>query len=230
MFTTSNLLDAIYCSPSVKHLVYLSALGDYLSDVPAALRACKFPHILCKVVIEQSLAANAAKLPFTVIGPGGFWANDFMALDSMVKQGVYPVSIGQVGMSRVSEKDIGSAICNAVLDGPKGKFAGKKIMVGSRKGYTDADFQALWGRALGKEIRLMKEGPEGLGLIETMVRSMRGPAWGRAFSLMVESFVNNGFKMTEEQYKLQVELLGREPLKYEDFVAETAKKALAGKN
>jgi len=40
---------------------------------------------------------------------------------------------------------------------------------------------------------------------------------------MYEGFRDYGFGPTEEQYKTQLALLGREPEVYEDFVAEVAK-------
>ena len=40
---------------------------------------------------------------------------------------------------------------------------------------------------------------------------------------MYETFRDVGFGPTKQQYDEQVELLGREPRRYEDYVTETAK-------
>jgi hypothetical protein len=39
---------------------------------------------------------------------------------------------------------------------------------------------------------------------------------------LYEGIISTGFGMSEEEYELQVKLLGREPAKYEDYVVKLA--------
>ena len=57
-----------------------------------------------------------------------------------------------------------------------------------------------------------------LTMVERFLEEKTGreSGWGRDLRLMYETFAKKGFGMGEEEYQVQVELLGREP---EDYAA-----------
>lgn len=100
-------------------------------------------------------------------------------------------------------------------------------MLGSRRLFTGTESAALWSKALGREIR-MEQNPEhyetaypqwkrqAFGLDDVMSK-----AWERDLRLMYEAFGGHGFGMSEEEHQLQVELLGKQPDDYSQWVQET---------
>jgi hypothetical protein len=100
-------------------------------------------------------------------------------------------------------------------------------MFGSLRRFTGAESAALWSKALGRQIK-MEGDPEhyeaayplwkrqAFGLDVEMSK-----AWERDLRLMYEGFGEHGFGMSEEEHKLQVEVLGKHPDDYVQWVQET---------
>ena len=100
-------------------------------------------------------------------------------------------------------------------------------MLGSLSLFTGEKSAALWSKALGHEIRMEHE-PEhyetayplwkrqAFGLDDVMSK-----AWERDLRLMYEAFGEHGFGMSEEEHQLQVEVLGKQPDDYSQWVQET---------
>ncbi|KIY46392.1 NAD(P)-binding protein [Fistulina hepatica ATCC 64428] len=198
----------------IKHLVYVSACftpGGPLTEVP---------NFMVKVAIEQLLQ----RMPFTstVLGPTAFFDNDLLGKAALLA-GSLPQPIGPIGVSRVSTEDIARAAKNALEDGGR-RWAGKKVMIGSRKAYSEEETAFLWSKALGRTITPMPNDEATRAHLEMRMRAFVSPSWARTIRLMGERFAIDPFYMTEEQHKTQVELLGRTPAsdKYEDWVLETA--------
>jgi hypothetical protein len=100
-------------------------------------------------------------------------------------------------------------------------------MLGSLRRYTGTETAALWSKALGRDIGIEHEAEhyeaayplwkrEAFGLDDVMSK-----AWERDLRLMYEAFGEHGFGMSEEEYLLQVEVLGKEPDDYSQWVQET---------
>jgi len=231
LLITLNFFDAMQRSGCVRHLVYLSACGSF-SGLDAieqgSLKDVSAGHVVVKYIVEQKLAyglptVEEGGFSWSIVGPTLFFDNDFRSKMSLCKAGIFNEPLGNNGISRVSPEDIALVSQRLLLDST-GRWTGKKIMVGSGKWYTAAEIEALWSKALGKDIKLAPSDENGLGQLEEHFRSVRlSPAWARDLRLMYEIFAKRGFGMTEEQYKEQVEVLGREPRSYEQFVEETGK-------
>lgn len=58
-----NFLSSIQRSGTVKHLVYLSACGNFRSPdfATTVLRTYLAPHVIVKVIAEQALQATRAR-------------------------------------------------------------------------------------------------------------------------------------------------------------------------
>ena len=236
LFTTLNFLDAMTRSKTVKHLVYLSACGDFsLSAIETkhALQGVSAPHAVVKFIVEAKLRygmpspTSPSGFTYTVIGPSLFFDNDLRSKASLLgKEGLFDQPIGSKGVSRVAPGDIALAVCNALIHDRGQKYHDKKIMVGSLKTYASPEIAAIWSRALGKEVSVAGSDAESLDAFEGGLRTKVGPSWARDMRLMYEIFETKVFGMTEEEYEMQVELLGKEAESYERFVEETARKWL----
>ncbi|CAJ2508753.1 Uu.00g137790.m01.CDS01 [Anthostomella pinea] len=230
IFTTLNFLDAMQRAGTVKHLVYLSACGDYVSPegFRNLLSICSAGHVLVKPLIEQKLAYAEFPWTTTVLGPTLFMSNDVRSKGSMLKDGFFDEPLGTKGVSRVNTSDIALAACNAFL--ATEKWGGKKVMIGSLRRFTDSDVTALWSTALGgKAINMCRSDEAGLLSFENHFESMIGggrpnaekSGWGRDLRMMYEMFEKVGFGMSEQEYGEQVKLLGKEPEEYEAWVQRT---------
>ncbi|KAL8739337.1 MAG: hypothetical protein Q9181_000068 [Wetmoreana brouardii] len=227
LFTTSNLLSSVLRAGCVKHLIYLSACGDVMPESVFHERHRGFIPglLLVKTAVEQMLIQSKAfqedGRTYTILGPSLFFVNDLRGQETMLgDMGLFADPIGKKGVSRVDTQDIALAVVK-VAEEPE-KWNGKKVMIGSRDLYTEEDVARLWSEALGKPIKVAPNNSHGLDQLEKHVSAEMSPIWGRDIRLMWQLFVNMEFGMTDREYEMQKELLGKEPSSYEEFVKRTA--------
>ncbi|KAL6411074.1 hypothetical protein AUP68_07513 [Ilyonectria robusta] len=230
LMATLNFFDAVRRVETVKHLVYLSACGDFDLDAIRAgnLRDNAAGHVLVKPIIEAKLRYGLAAprsqpggFSWTIIGPSLFYDNDLRSKQSMLKQRFFDEPLGSKGVSRVDPGDIALAVTNALQDDGQ-VWASKKIMIGSLARYTNVEVAKLWSEALGIEITPAMSDEEGLAAFEAHYRGIVNSVWARDLRLMYEFFDAQGFGMSEDEYQDQVALLGRSPSSYEEFVTKAA--------
>ena len=232
LITTLNFLDAMQRAGCVKHVVYISACGDFTSSggVQETMRTMSTALALVKSTIELKLLHGGYPWTCTRLGATLFFTEDLQSKDSMLKDGLIGEPLGEMGVSRVAPTDIAQAACNAIVYSER--WSGRKVMVGSLQRYAGSFICKLWSNVLGREIRMTPADVENNDMFEAEVLraidssaepSLENSAWVRVLRLMYEGFQQYGFGMTEEDYKTQVELLGREPHSYEEWVTETAK-------
>lgn len=222
--TTLNVFSAMQRAGTVQQLVYVSACGDFVSPagVENLARHCSAGHVLVKMPIESRLKHGGYPWSTTILGPSLFVTNDALAKAAVLERGVYNQPIERV--SRVYPSDIALAARN-VMFAPPGKYDGQKIQLGSLQMYSGEENAALWSKALGRSIRAWDSSSvEAMNAYETEHAYVFGPAFARDIRLMFEGFAAMGFGMSEEEYKAQVEVLGREPQAYEAWVEEMARK------
>lgn len=235
LFTTSNILNAIQRSGTVKYLVYISACEDYSLETirHGSLQGQSAANVLVKYLVEAKIKHGLPPryapggLGWTILGPSSFFQNDFMIKDQILEHGVFGVPLGDKGYSRVDTDDIALAAANA-LDDDGRKWGGKKIMIGSLKTYTAHETAQLWSQALGKDVKPTLADEASFDSLEHGLRQVAGPAWGRCLRLMYETFAERGFAMDETDYKEQLQLLNKEPESYEKFVQSTAEEWVNG--
>ncbi|KPM43935.1 hypothetical protein AK830_g2573 [Neonectria ditissima] len=230
LMVTLNFFDAVKQAETVKHLVYLSACGDFDLDAIRAgnLRGNAAGHVLVKPIVEAKLRYGLAEsreqpggFSWTIIGPSLFFGNDLRSKQSILKQGFFDEPLGRAGVSRVDPGDIALAVSNALQDDGK-VWAGKKIMIGSLETYSSTAVAKLWSDALGIDVTPAKSDKDGLAAFEELYRPRIKAVWARDLRLMYEWFEIHGFGMTEAEFQDQVTLLGKKPSSYEGFVSKTA--------
>jgi uncharacterized protein YbjT (DUF2867 family) len=190
----------------VKHIAYMS--------VHNLEQALHLPHFGSKLPIETILKTSG--ISCTILRPNNFFQNDYLFKDVMIKHGVYPQPIGDVGLSRVDVRDISEAAAIVLTtpghEGQTYALVGPDILTG--KSTAEA-----WSRALGKTIFY---GGNDLDAWERQSLQFLPPWMVFDFRLMYEFFQDKGLKATRSEIESLSKLLGRSPRNFEDFVAETA--------
>ena len=190
----------------LEHIVYHSVFkAEAFKEVP---------HFASKFVIESAL--RELNLPFTIIRPSYFFQNDLALKDVITRTGVYPMPLGEVGISTVDVRDIAEVTAIALTgSGHLGKtynLVGPDTLSGKKAA-------SIWGKLLGKEVRY---GGHDMEVYEEQMRKMV-PAWAAFdFRTMFQGFVERGFTADQSDLETVTKLLGRPPRRYEDFAMEAA--------
>jgi len=190
----------------LKHIVYHSVFRvDHFKDVP---------HFASKLAIENAM--REFDVPFTVIRPNYFSQNDATLKDALTKAGIYPIPLGQVGISAVDIRDIAEAAAIALTsDGHFGRtynLNGPDVLSGPR-------MASIWSRLLGQEVRYSGDD---MDAFEEQMRK-QAPSWS-AFDIrmMFQGYLERGFVAEAGDVETLTNLLGHAPRRYEDFAKETA--------
>ncbi len=191
----------------VKKIVYMS--------VHNLEQALHLPHIGSKFPIETVVKASG--IPYTILRPNNFFQNDYWYKDAILKYGIYPQPIGDIGVSRVDVRDIAEAAAIAfTTPGHEGQTYN---LVGPQA-HTGKSTAEVWSRALGKPIAY---GGNDLDTWEQQSLQFL-PAWMVFdFRLMYKFFQDKGFKAAPADIDRQRNLLGHAPRIFEDFATETAR-------
>jgi uncharacterized protein YbjT (DUF2867 family) len=188
------------------HIVYHSVFRvDHFKDVP---------HFASKLAIESAL--REFDIPFTIIRPNYFSQNDATLKDALAKGGVYPMPLGQVGISVVDIRDIAEATAIALTSA--GHF-GKTYNLNGPDVLSGPKMASIWSELLGKEIRYSGHD---MDAFEEQMRK-RAPSWS-AFDIrmMFQGYLERGFGAEAGDIETLTDLLGHAPRRYEDFASETA--------
>lgn len=227
LYAALGALDA-FSRAGVKHVIYLSAAGEYISQqgLTEAMRVFGSAEVIAKMAVEQRLFYGEYPFKWTVVGPTLFFENDLMATELLLEAGLLPQPLGEVGVSRVSCADIARVVVKSVEDQGE-KLSGRKVNVGSLRRFTGTETGALWSQALGKEVHVAngdKEGLEGLEMgLREAIPGTAGRAVGRDLVMMATGWVREGFGLSEDEYRLTRAVLGKEADDYEEWVAKTGK-------
>ena len=189
----------------LRHVVYHSVFRvERFKDVP---------HFASKLAIESAL--REFDIPFTIIRPNYFIQNDATLKDALTKTGIYPMPLGQVGISAVDIRDIAEAAAIALTsDGHFGKtynLNGPEVLSGPK-------IASIWSGLLGKEIRYSGHD---MDAFEEQMRKQR-PSWA-AFDIrmMFQGYLERGFAAEAGDVETLTKLLGHAPRRYEEFARET---------
>lgn len=213
LMTTLNIFSAIERVGCVKHIIYVSAAGDFRSPKWAGAKILS-AHCAVKFIIEDILA-KLDGVKYSIVGPSFFTSNDLRGRNSIVKAGLYPEPVGKIGASRVNVDDIADAVVKLVLDGGE-RWGGKKIDLGSRAYNVslsyhvsplslfvscpardnlslywllticqEVEMEEIWSAAMGRPIKVLPIDEESLDKVEkNFISTGHGPDWGRDIRLV----------------------------------------------
>lgn len=192
----------------LQHIVYHSVFrAERFSDVP---------HFAAKVGIESAL--RELDLPFTIIRPNYFFQNDATLKEPLMEAGVYPMPLGQDGISAVDIRDIAEAAAIALTtEGHSGKtynLNGPEVLSGP-------GLAATWSCLLGKRIEYAGHDMEAF---EQRMRTSVPPWTAFDMRMMFQGYLERGFTAGAGDLEGLTKLLGHPPRRYEDFARETLQK------
>ena len=189
----------------VNKLVYLS--------VPMPPGSDHIPHYLGKIPIERTIRDSG--LDYTILRPNNFFQNDYLWCRAAVMfYGIYPQPIGSVGLNRVDIRDVAEAAVNALI---QPGHEGKEYPLHGRDVLTGENVAAAFSKHIGREIRY---GGDDLEAWSKQAQHMM-PEWMvRDLRIMYDYFQRNGLLAAPQDFIVQQQVLGREPRKFDDFVAE----------
>jgi uncharacterized protein YbjT (DUF2867 family) len=190
---------------NIKHIVYHSVFKvEAFKNVP---------HFASKLAIESAL--RQFDVPFTVIRPNYFFQNDATLKPVLLGAGIYPVPLGNPGISAVDVRDIAEAaaiaLTNAGHEGKTYNLNGPEVLSGAK-------MAAVWSAALGKKIQYTGEH---MDAFEEQMRQ-KAPSWS-AFDIrmMFQGYLERGFIAGDGDLETLTALLGHAPRRYQDFAKET---------
>jgi len=189
----------------LSHVVYHSVFrAEHFKDVP---------HFASKVAIESAL--REFDVPFTILRPNYFSQNDAMLRDPITKAGIYPMPLGDVGVSVVDIRDIAEATAIVLTSG---EHNGKTYNLNGPDVVSGSKAASIWGKLLGKQIKYTGHN---MDAFEEQMRK-RAPSWS-AFDIrmMFEGYLERGFVAGDGDLETLTKLLGHAPRRYEDFAKET---------
>ncbi|MGB7553013.1 MAG: NmrA family NAD(P)-binding protein [Candidatus Korobacteraceae bacterium] len=189
----------------LKHIVYHSVFRvDHFKDVP---------HFASKLTIENAL--REFDVPFTIIRPNYFSQNDATLKDPLTKAGIYPIPLGDVGVSAVDIRDIAEATAIVLTSD---EHYGETYNLNGPEALSGPKAASIWSKLLGKEIRY---GGHDMDAFEEQMRN-GAPSWS-AFDvrMMFQGYLERGFLAEDGDLETLTKLLGHGPRRYEDFARET---------
>jgi len=189
----------------LSHVVYHSVFRvEHFKDVP---------HFASKLAIENAL--REFDVPFTVLRPNYFMQNDASLKDPLTKAGIYPMPLGDVGVSVVDIRDIAEA---AAIVLTSGEHSGKTYNLNGPEVVSGAKAASTWSEVLGKKIQYTGHN---MDAFEEQMRK-KAPSWS-AFDIrmMFEGYLERGFVAQDGDLETLTKLLGHAPRRYENFAKET---------
>jgi uncharacterized protein YbjT (DUF2867 family) len=189
----------------LSHVVYHSVFRvEHFKDVP---------HFASKLAIESAL--REFDVPFTILRPNYFSQNDATLKDPLTKAGIYPMPLGDVGVSVVDVRDIAEA---AAIVLTSGEHNGKTYNLNGPEVVSGPKAASIWGEVLGKKIQYTGHN---MDAFEEQMRK-RAPSWS-AFDIrmMFEGYLERGFVGEDGDLEILTKLLGHAPRRYKDFAKET---------
>jgi len=179
----------------LSHVVYHSVFRvEHFKDVP---------HFASKLAIESAL--REFNVPFTILRPNYFSQNDATLKDPLTKAGIYPMPLGDVGVSVVDVRDIAEA---AAIVLTSEKHNGKTYNLNGPEVVSGAKAASIWSGVLGKKIQYTGHN---MDAFEEQMRK-KAPSWS-AFDIrmMFEGYLERGFVAEDGDLETLTKLLGHRP-------------------
>jgi uncharacterized protein YbjT (DUF2867 family) len=193
----------------IKGIVYLS--------IYQAENKVEVPHFMAKHASEQMI--EQLDLPATILRCSYFAQNDLHVRDAVLRCGVYPIPLGERGVSVVDVRDVAEvAVLELVRRAEAPGPAPREVydLVGP-DALTGPDIAQIWSDLLDRPVRY---GGNDLGPFTQMMRSYT-PAWmAEDMRHMMARFQKEGLIATPAGLQHLTDRLGRPPRSYRDFAAE----------
>jgi uncharacterized protein YbjT (DUF2867 family) len=201
----------------IQRIVYFSVFhSDTYTEVP---------HFTGKYTVERMI--EQFELPATILHPNYFMQNDVNGKDALLGHGVYPVPIGNVGLSMVDTLDIAeaAALCLLRREQAAGPLPREAIELVGPDILTGEAAAAIWTKVLNKPVRY---GGDDLAAFEHQFRAF-APGWiAYDLRLMFGRQQRDGMIAAQGDIDRLTHLLGHPLRSYHDFAVETAEQWQTG--
>ena len=194
----------------IQRIVYFSVQNsDAFTDVP---------HFTGKYTVERAI--EQLNLPATVLRPSYFMQNDVM-LKGALENGVYPMPLGELGVSMVDTRDIAEiAVASLLRREQAGTPLPREVieLIGP-DAITGKDAAKIWSETLGK--RVAYGGNDLVGFEKNM--ASHAPSWSAYdIRLMLARFQSDGMLPKPGAVDIMTGILGHAPRSYRELAKETA--------
>ncbi|WP_338665680.1 NmrA/HSCARG family protein [Pararoseomonas sp. SCSIO 73927] len=195
----------------VERIVYLSVIH---SDVYVNV-----PHFAGKFGVERMIGRMGFSA--TILRPAYFMHNDLMVRDVVLNHGVYPMPLGDKGLTMADARDIAEIAAIELLrrDRAAAPLPSSTINVVGPQTLTGADVAAIWSGVLQRPVAYGGDDTAGL---ERNLQAFMPPWMAYDMRLMSERFLTDGMIPEPGDVERLTALLGRPLRSYRDFAAEAA--------
>ncbi|TCV97087.1 uncharacterized protein YbjT (DUF2867 family) [Luteibacter rhizovicinus] len=197
----------------IERIVYFSVFhADTYVDVP---------HFTGKYTAERMI--EQLDLPATILRPNYFMQNDLSQKDMLLGNALYPMPIGEIGLSMVDVRDIAEVAIAELLrrENAPARLPRQVIELVGPEPVTATGVAKIWSDILGKPIVAPKPDADAF---EAKLVSFGFPSWtARDIRLMTSRFQLDGMVATKEAVAKMTALLGHAPRSYRDFAIEAAR-------
>ncbi|WP_122668325.1 NmrA/HSCARG family protein [Pseudomonas viridiflava] len=193
----------------IERIVYLSVIhADRFTNVP---------HFTGKHTVERMI--ESLDIPATVLRPAYFMQNEGMVQQTIQDHSVYPMPIGDAGVSMIDARDIADIAVAELLRRDRAPVALERLtleLVGPQV-LTGPSVAKIWSAALGREVAY---GGNDVAAFEAQMASYI-PAWlAYDLRLMMSGIQKFGMQAADGTVDRLQTIIGRPLRTYEDFVRE----------
>lgn len=193
----------------IERIVYLSVIhADRFTNVP---------HFTGKHSVERMI--ESLDIPATVLRPAYFMQNEGMVQQTIQDYSVYPMPIGDAGVSMIDARDIADIAVAELLRRDRAPVALERLtleLVGPQV-LTGPSVAKIWSAALGREVAY---GGNDVAAFEAQMASYI-PAWlAYDLRLMMSGIQKFGMQAADGTVDRLQTIIERPLRTYEDFVRE----------
>ena len=196
----------------IQRIVYFSVIhSDLYTNVP---------HFAGKFTVERMI--EQLDLPATILRPAYFIQNDLRLKDAILGAGIYPMPIGNIGLSMVDTTDIGATAAHYLLkhENAPTPLPRETLNVVGPNQLTGTDIATIWSEVLNRPIKYAGDDVVGF---ERQMRAY-APGWmAYDMRLMLSRFQTDGMIAERNDVPRLEGVLGRKLHSYREFAVEAAK-------
>lgn len=190
----------------IERLVHISAAG--VDTWP------RVPHLAALGAVER--AVRVAGRRHTVLRPTDLYQNDLPYREPIAERGLYPVPLGEVGVSRIDARDVADAAANAVTE--RG-HEGMTYTLGGPDELTGSEVARVYRRSLRCSVRYAGDG---LAAWAAYARAVMGETPVAELQELYGLLCRHGLLVTDGELAAARRVVGHAPRTFEAFAAETA--------
>ncbi|MDH5526708.1 MAG: NAD(P)H-binding protein [Nitrospirota bacterium] len=189
-----------------KQVVYLSA--------PAPAWGNEVPMLAAKRTVED--AVRDSGLRWTILRPNHLFQNDLACRDAIAGRGIYPLPLGDAGISRVDVRDV-AEVAAAALTGTG--HNGKTYRLDGPDPLTGREVAAAWKRHMGRSVVYAGDdvsawAAQGAGDLPAEVASAQAEYY--------RQLQRHGLHADPADLKIMQEIVGRSARSFEGFAAQVS--------